>query len=83
MDDIEDKLDLLAAKLAELMLSQLGFKFIPEVSLVTYRLFTVIDGYESISFSLSKSLESYYQFEPLNSKARKELYEYQQFNCTC
>ena len=45
MENIDAKLDQMATYLAEIMLSQLGFRFIPKAKFIIGGLFTVIRGF--------------------------------------
>lgn len=75
-NQLEEKLDLFATRLAELMLSQLGYRFIPNVFIYPYRLFRVIVGFEIESINYSP----FYKFESLNLEISDEYYQYEQFS---
>lgn len=74
-NQLEEKLDLFATHLAELMLSQLGYRFIPNVFIYPYRLFRVIVGFEIESTDYSP----YYKFESLSLETSDEYYHYERF----
>jgi len=75
-NQLEERLDLFATRLAELMLSQLGYRFIPNVFIYSYRLFRVVIGFEIESFDYS----SFYKFESLSLETSNEYYHYEQFS---
>ncbi len=72
MKDLEAQLDLLATQLAELMLSQLGYRFIPKVGFITGGTFTVFLEYQIEHFSNLPL-----NFKSLLCVVKKEFYEYQ------
>lgn len=72
MKDLEAQLDLLATQLAELMLSQLGYRFIPKVGFVTGGTFTVFIGFQFEQYGNIP-----FSYTSLKCEVVKEFYEYQ------
>lgn len=71
MEDIEVQLDLLATQLAELILSQLGYRFIPKVAFITGGTFIVTIGFQMEAWNYPP-----FCYEALACEVKREFYEY-------